>query len=154
MIMTKRNDRHSRITQWLRWGGRIWSLPIIAYALLMASGYTWNWATTGVADPYAVEDVPLIETLPPIFMFLSVAGLGIAWRWERLGGTLAIVFQLAALMVLLIDRPIMHAVTRDFPRSAIPYLMSMFIIIPGVVFLVCGWRSRNQCVKKYFGAAP
>jgi hypothetical protein len=144
MIMTKRNDRHNRIMQWLRWGARIWSLPIIAYALLMVSGYTWNWVTTGVADPYAVEDVPLIETLPPIFMFLSVLGLGIAWRWERLGGTISLFFQLAALAVLLIDRPITHAFTRDFPRSAIPYLMAMVVTIPGVVFLVCGWQSRKK----------
>jgi membrane-anchored protein YejM (alkaline phosphatase superfamily) len=143
MIMTKRNDRHNRITQWLRWGARVWSFPIIAYALLMASGYTWNWVTTGVADPYAVEDVSFIETLPPIFMFLSVVGLGIAWRWERLGGTITVVFQLAALAVLLIDRPITHAFTHDFPHSAIPYLMSMVVTIPGVVFLICGGRSRK-----------
>ncbi len=142
--MTKRNDHHNQSTQWLRWGARIWSLPIIVYALLMFTGYTWNWVTTGVADPYAVEDVPLIEMLPPIFMFLSVVGLGIAWRWERWGGMISIAFQLAALAVLLIDRPITHAITRDFPRSAIPYLMAMVITIPGVVFLVCGWQSRNQ----------
>ncbi len=138
--MAKRNDHHNQITQWLRWAARIWSFPIIAYALLMVSGYTWNWVTTGVADPYAVEDVPFIEILPPIFMFLSIVGLGIAWRWERWGSTIAIVFQLATLAVLLVDRPI----TRDFPRQAIPYWMSMGVTIPGVAFLVCGRRSRKK----------
>jgi len=109
----------------------------------MLIGYAWNWVTIGVADPHVVEDYPPIEALPPIFMFLSVLGLGIAWRWERLGGTIAVIFQLAALSLLLIDRPITH----DFPHSAIPYLMSMIIATPGVLFLACWWRSRKKAIS-------
>jgi hypothetical protein len=136
--MAKGNGSRDRITKWIRWIARIWALPIMVYALLMLVGYAWNWVTIGVADPYAVEEVPLIEALPPIFVFLSVLGLGIAWRWERLGGTLAIVFQLAALSLLLIHSPLTH----DFPRSAIPYLLLVIVAIPAVLFLVCGWRSK------------
>lgn len=109
--MKKGNDSRNRVTKWIRWIARIWGFPIIVYALLMLIGYAWNWVPAGVADPHAVEDYPPIETLPPIFMFLSVLGLGIAWRWERLGGTITIVFQLAALSLLLIHSPITH----DFP---------------------------------------
>ena len=138
--MTKGNDSRNQVTKWIRRIARIWSFPIIVYALLMFTGYTWNWVTTGVADPHAVEGYPPIEALPPIFMFLSVLGLGIAWRGERLGGTITIVFQLAALAVLLIHNPI----TRDFPRSAVPYLMSLIITTPGILFLVCWRRSRNE----------
>ena len=140
--MTKSNDRRNRVTKWIRWVARIWSFPIIMYALLMFVGYTWSWVTTGVADPHAVEDYPPTEALPPILMFLSVLGLGIAWRWERLGGTIAIVFLVATLSVLLIQMPI----ARDFPRSAVPYLMSLIVAIPGVLFLVCGWRSRKRAI--------
>jgi hypothetical protein len=136
--MVKGNRGHDRATKWLRWVARVWSLPIMVYALLMLVGYAWNWVTIGVADPYAVEGYPPIEALPPILMFLSVLGLGIAWRWERLGGTIVVVFQLAALLVLCIHSPL----TRDFPRLAVPYLLSMIVTIPGVLFLVCGWRSR------------
>ena len=138
--MMKDNDSRNRVTQWMRRIARIWGFPIIVYALLMFIGYVWNWVTIGVADPYAVEGYPPIEALPPILMFLSVLGLGIAWRWERLGGTITIVFQLAALSVLLIHTPI----TRDFPRSAVPYLMSLIITIPGILFLVCWRRSRKR----------
>ena len=127
-----------RTTKWMRRIARIWSLPIMIYALLMLVGYAWNWLTIGVADPYAVEDYPPIEALPPIFMFLSVLGLGIAWRWERLGGAIVIVFQLAALLLLFIHRPLTH----EFPRFAVPYLLSMIVTIPGVLFLVCWWRSK------------
>jgi hypothetical protein len=140
--VTKGNDGRNRVTKWIRWVARIWSFPIIVYALLMFVGYTWSWVTTGVADPHAVEDYPPTEALPPIFMFLSVLGLGIAWRWERLGGTIAIVFLVATLSVLLFQSPI----ARDFPRSAIPYLMSLIIAIPGVLFLVCGWRSIKRAI--------
>ncbi|MEA3395980.1 MAG: hypothetical protein U9R05_00775 [Chloroflexota bacterium] len=140
--MTKDNDNHNRVTKWMRRIARIWSFPIIVYALLMFTGYTWSWVTTGVADPHAVEDYPPIEALPPILMFLSILGLGIAWRGERWGGTITLVFQLAALAVLLIHNPI----TRDFPRSAIPYLMSLIITTPGILFLVCWRRSRKRTI--------
>jgi hypothetical protein len=136
--MAKGNGGHDRATKWIRWIARIWSLPLMGCALLMLVGYAWSWLTTSVADPYAVEDYPFTEALPPIFMFLSIVGLGIAWRWERLGGTIVIVFQLAALPLLFIHSPL----TRDFPRLAVPYLLSMIITIPGVLFLVCWWRSK------------
>ena len=138
--MTKGNGSRNRVTKWIRWIARIWSFPIIVYALLMVIGYAWSWMTTGVADPYAVEDYPPIEALPPIFMFLSIMGLGIAWRWERLGGAITLVFQLATLLVLLVHRPI----TQDFPRSGVPYLLSLIVTIPGILFLVCWWRKKRE----------
>jgi hypothetical protein len=72
-----------RSTKWIRRIARIWSAPITVYALMLLTGYTWNWLTTGVADPYAVEEYPPIENLPPLFDFLSILGLGMAWRWEK-----------------------------------------------------------------------
>ena len=106
----------------------------------MFCGYAWSWVTTGVADPHATGDSTFIEALPPIFMFFSVLGLGIAWRWERLGGMITIIFQLAALLFILIQSPISY----DFPRSAVPYLMSIIVTIPGILFLVCWRRSRKR----------
>jgi hypothetical protein len=137
-MVVKANGHRDRVTKWIRWIARIWSLPIIVSALLVFGGYAWSWVTTGVADPYAVEDSPPIEALPPILMFLSALGLAIAWRWERWGGTIVVVFQLAALLSLLVLTPL----TQDFPRSALPYLLSMIVSIPGVLFLVCWWRAK------------
>ena len=138
--MTNVSDTGDRATKWIRWIARIWSFPIIVYSLIMLTGYAWNLVTIGKADPYAVEGYPLIEALPPILMFLSVLGLGIAWRYERLGGTITLVFLFAVLLLLLIQTPINH----DFYRSAIPFLMSTVIAIPGILFLVCWWRSRRM----------
>jgi hypothetical protein len=110
----------------------------MGFAIFVLVGSAWNWVTGGVGDPYAVEDYPPIEVLPLIFMFLGILGLGIAWRWEQLGGTIVVVFQLAALVVLCIQSPL----TRDFPRLAPPYLLSMIITVPGALFLACWWRSK------------
>ena len=136
--MVKENGSRDRVTKWIRWIARIWSLPIIVFALLFLVGTAWNLATTGVADPHAVEDYPWTEVLPPIGILLSIVGLGIAWRWERLGGTITIVCQLVVVALLLIQTPI----TQNFPHSAIPYVLSMIVTIPGVLFLVCWRRSR------------
>jgi hypothetical protein len=142
--MTEKNESRSQIAKWIRRIARIWSLPIIVYALLMAIGYTWSWATTGVADPYAVEDSPPMESLPPILVFFGVMGLGIAWRWERLGGAISLVFQLATFLLLIIQRPI----TDDFHRWVIPYLISVVVAIPGVLFLVVSFAHPKDGVKE------
>ena len=138
--MTKVSDSSDRATKRIRWIARIWSFPIIVYTLIMLTGYTWNWVTIGKADPYAVEGYPLIEALPPILMFLSVLGLVIAWRYEGLGGGITLVFLFAVILLLQIQRPINH----NFYRTAIPFLMSMVIAIPGTLFLVCWWRSKRM----------
>ncbi len=137
-----KDDNHSGDggTKWIRWIARLWSLPMIVYALVMLIGYAWNWLTTGVADPYAVDDYPPIENLPPLFDFLSILGLGMAWRWEGLGAAIALVFQLAALLALLLHRPI----GSDFPRSAIPYFISAVIVIPAILFLAAWFRARRE----------
>ena len=138
--MTNDSDNGNRATKRIRRIARIWSFPIIVYALMMLTGYAWNWVTIGKADPYAVDGYPLVEAIPPILMFLSILGLAIAWRWEKLGGAIALIFQLATLLVLLIQIPI----TQDFPRSAIPYLMLVMVVIPGILFLVVWRRSRKM----------
>jgi len=134
------NENRNQITKWIGRIARIWSFPIILYAFLMLIGYTWSWVTTGVADPHAVEGYPPIEALPPILMFLGILGLGIAWRWEGLGGGINLFFQITVILLLLITRPITH----DFSRSVIPYLLSLVTAIPGILFLVCWWRSRRM----------
>jgi hypothetical protein len=137
--MPKEDGSRDRATKRMRWMARIWSLTLMACALLMAIGYLWSWVTTGVADPHAVEDVHPAEALPPILMFLSILGLGIAWRRERLGATIVIVFQVATFLLLLVQSPL----TYHRPNSAIPYVLSLIVAIPGVLFLVCGRRSTR-----------
>jgi hypothetical protein len=137
--MTKLKKHSDIITKWIRLIARIWSVPVIAYALIMFIGHTVNLVTTGKADPYAVEDYPFIENLPPIFLFLAIIGLGIAWRFERLGGIINLIFCLTTLPILLIHWPI----TQD-TQYIIPYILMIIIAFPGILFLVHWWRSRKR----------
>ncbi len=142
--MPNANDAGGRATKWMRWIARIWGTLIVAITLFMVAGYAWNWVTTGEADPYAVEDYPPIENLVPLLSLLSVLGLGLAWRWEGLGGAIAIVFSLAVLPVLLIHWPI----AQDFPRYLVaPYGTWAIISIPGMLHLICWWRSKRSSVR-------
>jgi hypothetical protein len=144
--MANVNEAGNRTTKWIRWIARIWGALLFGIALLMLIGYTWNWVTTGKADPHGVEDYPAIENLPPLFMLLSALGLGIAWRWEGLGGAITVVFQLATLPLLLIHWPITH----DFPRYLVaPYGTWMIVAIPGILFLMCWWRSKKRAIPQH-----
>ncbi len=136
-------DMGDRGTKLIRRIARIWGALIIAIALFIIVGYLASLLNLGTADPYAVEDYPPIENLPPLSILLSSLGLGIAWRWERLGGALAVFFQLAALPLLLIIRPI----SPDTLQYLIaPYGVSLMVTIPGILFLVSWWRSRGTPV--------
>ncbi|MFN2218278.1 MAG: hypothetical protein ACK2UA_06710 [Anaerolineae bacterium] len=144
--MPKVNEVSDRTTKWIRWIARIWAAVIIAIVLLIFIGRASSWVLTGEAAPYAVEDYPPIENLPPLFALLSALGLGIAWRWEGLGGAIAVVFSLAWLPVLLIHWPIAH----DFPRYLLaPYGVWMMIAVPGILFLICWWRSKRRAASQH-----
>jgi hypothetical protein len=135
-FMAKLEDGEDRATKRIRRVARIWSLVIIIYSLLMLTGYAWNWVTTGKADPYAVEGYPPSENLLPLAMGLSVAGLGIAWRWEALGGAINIGFFLVNLGLYWLLRG------RFLPLGVVAILS--LAIIPGILFLVCWWRSKSR----------
>ena len=126
--------------RWIRWITRIWGGMVLLVALFIFAGYASNWVTNGEADPYTAEDYPRIENLPPLLMFVAALGLGIAWRWEGLGGAITVISQLVTLPVLLVHWPI----SEGFPRYLVaPYGLWMIVTIPGVLFLVCWWRSRE-----------
>jgi len=123
----------------MRWIARIWGGLVLVVALLVFAGYASNCVTTGRADPHAVEGYPPIENLPPLLMFVAALGLGIAWRWDGLGGAITVGSQLVSLPVLLIHWPI----TDGFPRYLVaPYGLWIIVAAPGVLFLACWWRSR------------
>ena len=147
--MPNTNDAGDRTTKRIRWIARIWGIPLLAFAAIMVIGYAWSWITTGTADPYAVEDYPPIENLPPILALLSIVGLGLAWRWEGVGGAIAVVCSLASLPVLLIHWPI----SEDFSRYLVaPYGLWMVIVVPGVLFLICWRRSKKKRAVAQQGA--
>jgi len=141
--MTEINKTSDKKTKRIRLIARIVSAPIIIYALMMLIGYTVSWITTGTADPYAVEDYPFIENIPPILMFLAIAGLGIAWRFEKFGGIMNLLFCLLTLIVF----PFTVLDTLDF-RSMVPMVLVIIIAVPGVLFVVYWRKSRERKIPE------
>jgi len=130
--MGKLASRGDRRTKWMRRIARISSVVIIAFTVVMIVGHLF------VPDPHEV-DYPPIENLLPLMMSLSVLGLGIAWRWEGVGGAISVGLFLAHLAVF-------WAIRQEFfPLRALATLSPVFIT--GMLFLVCWWRTRSTRLK-------
>jgi len=115
---------------------RIVSAPIIVFTLITAVGYGWNWITTGVADPHAVEGYPFIENVPPFLMLFAVIGLVVAWFKEKIGAWINLILCAATLIVY----PFTGINIAEF-RSWIPMILVFIIAVPGVLFIMCWRRS-------------
>jgi len=79
------------------------------------------------------EGLSSYKNLIPLTLILSVLGLGLAWRWEGLGGAINIGFFLANVAVhfwMISLRPY-------------PYIIAIALPTPGILFLVCWWISRK-----------
>ena len=125
--MTDSSDRTDVTTKWLRRVARIWSIVVIAFTLFITVAHV------AVPEPHAT-DYPPIENLLPVVMLLSVLGLAIAWRREGIGGTINVGMFLLHMGLYWIIRG------KPFPLRAVPTLS--MVVVPGVLFLVCWWRSR------------
>lgn len=119
---------------------RLWSGIIAAICLFILFGYIGNFFASGQPDPYAVGNYPPIENIPPFFNLLSAFLLVIAWKWEYLGGIVTILIQLCLIPVYLIHWPL----TENILYLIVPYGLSLFFIIPAVLFILCGRHSKRQ----------
>ncbi len=117
------------LTRRIRWTARIWSLAVIAIAVIVFVGHL------GGEDPREVDHPPA-ENLIPITLCLSVLGLALAWRWEGLGGIVNVGFFAANLSVY----SVLHG---ELLELGVIGILSP-IVLPGILFLVCWWRSRGE----------
>jgi len=72
-----------------------------------------------------------------VFMFLIFGGLLIAWKWERIGGTLALV----CLIPFVIFAP------TTVTQGAI-LVMTFLYGLPALLFVFCWWQTRKQINTK------
>lgn len=113
---------------YLRWAARIWSIGPI----LFASGE--------VFFPHSDPGVEMhwTEWLPVILLFGSVAGLAIAWRWERFGALFSLVAFVAALGSYWIVEG------EFFPLAVLVWLIN--VVGPAILFLMHDYlltQSKN-----------
>ena len=126
-------------TKRLRLIARIWSAVIIGITLLIFIGYIGNYFTTGQMDPNAVEDYPPIENIPPLLNLFSAFSLAMAWKWEKIGGIITIILQLILLPIYIIHWPL----SENIRYLIAPYGIFLFMVIPGILFLVCSRREKS-----------
>ncbi len=128
--MTNQNAEADRVTTWLRRIARGWSLAVMGVALLILIGNIVS------PDPYAAESYPPVENLMPLSMLVSVVGLALAWRWEGLGGALNVAGFVANLILF-------WAIRGEFLPGSVVLTLSP-VLVPGILFLICWWRSRDR----------
>lgn len=121
-------EKRLRTVSWMRRSARGLSLAIIVIALVVLIGHLFG------SEPAEI-DYPPIENLLPILMGLSVLGLGLAWRWEALGGALCLGFFALQLALYWAIRGYF------FPLPAL--LTFSPLVFSGVLFLACWWMSRS-----------
>jgi hypothetical protein len=114
----------------LRKIARIWSVVVIGLGILLFIAEISQTQTAELA-PY-----PWFENLIPVTLFLSVAGLAVAWKWEGIGGGMAVGFAVLDLLVYL-------ATGRS--RVAAVALILTPVVLPGLLFLLC-WRASKKTI--------
>ena len=102
----------------IRWIARVCSIVLVLFLLLMVVGSFFDPKSGNPATPR--------ETLGLIFFPFGLCfGLLLAWKWELMGGIIAIVSMIAFSLTI--------------PGS----FGATVIATPGVLFLICWYLSRK-----------
>ena len=123
-----------RSAQVIRWIARIWSIPILIFAVLR----------TFAPDPYATEPVPAEDWFLLGLWGVAILGLLVAWRWELVGGiiTIATMFFRELAWILLKGDWLVNFL-----------IVWVAVVPPALLFLVAWWLGRNaERAERHAGA--
>jgi hypothetical protein len=115
--------RDQRLIKNLRWVARIWTIPILVFAC----GQLVAPSARGIAAGLPRDDIDMI------MMGIVVLGLLLAWRWETLGGIVALLGIAAHYVVYY------FMFGPSFPRLAM-----VILGVPAVLFMVCAGLSHPK----------
>jgi hypothetical protein len=108
----------------VRWIARIWSMLVLAFVLFRIL----------IPDPYATEPVPVVDWFLLSLWGVAVLGLLVAWRWELVGGIIAI--------VMMVMRELAWVILKG--RWFVSFLIVwLFIVPPAILFLVAWGLERK-----------
>ena len=120
---------NQKTTRVFRWIARIWAALMVAFVLFMFISHI-------VEDGLGPEfNLTLRESLMMGSFVISVLGLALGWKWERLGGILSIV-GMAAFYIF--D----YAFSGSFPQGP----TFLIIAFPGVLFLLASLERIDDVV--------
>ncbi len=116
----------NRKTKWMRWIARIIGSLAAAFFLLVSIGEIIfvhaEWTAEGAV-------------LGSLVLF-AITSIVIAWRWEGIGGTAAILAGIAL--------GVFAYITAGHNNLWIMLFISLPYVIPGILFLVSWSRTREQ----------
>jgi len=110
----------------LLWIARIWAALMVVFMLFMFIAHIVEDGIGPLTDLY-IRDYLMIPS-----MVISLIGLALGWKWERLGGIMALGGMVA---FYLFD----FAFSGDFPRGP----TFLIIAFPGVLFLILAYTANK-----------
>jgi len=106
----------------MRWSARIIALAVILFGLPFYFGY-------GNPLPFINSDYSLWDNIWLILFPLIFIGLGLGWKYEKIGGYLIIIPIIIGLLLRL--------------TTEAGFSMNMLIsLIPGVLYLILGYKKE------------
>ena len=113
----------------IKWIARIWSILSLAFLLLFFGGSIFS---SGEDDTFAIKDIFQFVFFP---IGLSI-GLILAWKWEGLGGIIAIASIIGFHLQMFIKNGEIYFT-----------LIIELLAVPGILFILYWLLSRKQNVK-------
>ena len=110
----------------IRWIARIWAALMVAFMLFM---FIAHIVEDGIGP---IVGFTTRDAFMMVSMFGSIIGLGLAWKWERLGGWMTVGGMLA---FYLFD----YIFSGDFPQGP----TFLIIAFPGILFLILAYASKE-----------
>jgi len=110
----------------IRWIARIWAALMVAFMLFMFIAHIIEDGIGPLTGLY-IRDYFMMPS-----MVISLIGLALGWKWERLGGIMALGGMVA---FYLFD----FAFSGDFPRGP----TFLIIVFPGVLFLILAYTANK-----------
>jgi hypothetical protein len=108
----------------LRWIARIWSLLLLAFVVAMIF----------MPDPYATEPVPAEDWFLLSLWGLAVLWLLVAWRWELVGGILAIATMFVRELAWVLIKGQWFA----------GFLILWAAVVPPAILFLIAWRLERR----------
>ncbi len=129
-------------TKIILWIARIWGGLILAFILFMVLAHIIG-SVTG-EEPKSEGFKNIWEVIAFSCFFVIVLGLALAYKWEGLGGLVAILGLLIMFTALQISAPHMKMSLLDFIKKASVFI---FFIFPPSLLYVLYWYIKKKNLK-------